>query len=344
MSSMIEQKNDPAAIEVVLPDLQKLRVEIPLPAETDVPSLSARLAKIQLASAQSQKVNRPLRPGDYAVLDIFATVLSVPIAGDCQQGIRVRIPDDKHSLLGKLVGMKPMETRNLIHDLPADYPYTGWRGVKASYRIKLHAVEALILPALDDHLAKLSGKGQTLAELEARLQQDKQTEANTAWQQKVLHLVTQKVVEESQINIPDALLEARLKAVWSATEATALSQSKIPEPLLQKAFEVWSQREDVLQTIRDALGEFLVFQALIKREAFIITETDLLRFLGLTAERFNLEPQQSLEVFRQSGQLSQLESRLLKLQIQQFLCTQVQLSHQGEVLKTDSHSVNSSAS
>lgn len=325
-------------LEVILPQLQDLCIDIPSPQER--PALAAKLAALQASHCQVLRPNRPLREGDYARVDIFAQVGTVPIAGECRQAVNVLIPADKSSVLGQLAGMKALETRTITHLLPDDYPYPAWRKAKASYRIRLQAIETRVLPPLDDTLAQRSGKAQTLAELEARLLAEGEAESTLTWQQNVLQQVLQAVLNQTQLEIPPALLQARLEAVWRAAEVPALQEIRVPERGIQQAFTVWSQREDVLQTLEQALKEFVLIQAIVRREGFSVSETDVLAMLGPKAQNFGIDARQGLEDLRKSGLLNQIESQLLRQQALQYLCQQVQLRFQDQILNVYSDSAS----
>ena len=126
----------------------------------------------------------------------------------------------------KLVGVKAGETKEISLTFPKDYQAEFLRGKKAIFEVKVHSVNALVLPKLDDSFAKLVGQFKTLAELktdiEREIKTNKENDLELQYQNQLLELIA----NASKVDIPKSLIEDEAQRIERDARQNAAYRSQ----------------------------------------------------------------------------------------------------------------------
>lgn len=198
--------------EVTLGDYKG--VEVPK-ADTEVTDeeIAAELKKEQDKNARTITVeDRAAQDGDTVTIDFEGSVDGVPFEGGAGKdypltlGSNTFIPGFEEQLAGK----------NLEEDVevnvtfPEDYNSEELKGKAAVFKCKIHKIEAKELPELDDEFAQDVSEFDTLeeykADVKANLEKKKAEEAKRAKEDAVV----EKVIENAQMEIPDAMIATQV--------------------------------------------------------------------------------------------------------------------------------------
>lgn len=184
-------------------------IEKPVPegeVESTLEELRQRYAQL------SEPEGRAVQPGDVvtARLTMHHGDQLVGTPGqeqtlDLQRGDL--LPGMADQLVGAAIGAEPLEI-NLT--LPEDYPREELRGELVTIEAAITRIQEKELPALDDNLAAIVGRGETLEGLRQFVREqigtEMATQAEREWAQKVL----EELLEVTRVDVPEAMIQAEI--------------------------------------------------------------------------------------------------------------------------------------
>ncbi len=141
--------------EVVLKNLEKIRIEIPEVTIND-DDIDDMLTNLRKQKATWETVERKSADGDRVTIDFTGKLKGVAFEGGAGKdypvilGAGQMLPDFEKGLLGAKAG----DETTFKVKFPKDYHAEDLAGKKADFAITVHRVEAEILPELDDEFAE----------------------------------------------------------------------------------------------------------------------------------------------------------------------------------------------
>lgn len=222
--------------EVTLGDTSTLSAPAPSLEVTDA-MVDKRLEDLREPLAEITPVEREARLGDVAVIDVEVEAPDGIVESETRKAMEAELKDGVllPELLAVLPGTFVDETREAKVTFPEDYSEPRLAGKEGTIRVTLRGVKEKNLPALDDALAKqLSGGKQESVDdyrvaVRAELEEAARDMAKMAREQALV----KALVESSQVEVPDALVEREL-----ATELESMERSLARQGLrLDRYFE-----------------------------------------------------------------------------------------------------------
>lgn len=196
--------------EVKLADLDSLQVETPSPEVTDE-MVDGRIEELREGLAEVTPVERPAQVGDVVVADIDASVDGVDVPSEQRRAVEVEVKDGVliPELLAAVPGTPVGGVAEADITLAEDHVDEQLRGKPAHIRFTVQGVKEKNLPALDDELAKqlTEGKQETLAGLRDAVRDDLQATAARLAQLAFEQAVVRDVVEKSEVEIPQSMVD-----------------------------------------------------------------------------------------------------------------------------------------
>jgi trigger factor len=199
--------------EVALPDLRTLEVERPA-TNVDDELVERRIGELLERRAILEPVERELAVGDIAVLDLDVLVDGEPVPDEERRASEIEVREGVliPELLTALPGARVDETREAEVELPAEHPDANLAGKKATVRATLRGVKEKHLPELDDELAKelSDGAQDTVDAFRAAVRADLEETAKRVEDMAFEQAAVRALVERSQTEVPDALVDREL--------------------------------------------------------------------------------------------------------------------------------------
>ncbi len=277
----------------------------------DPEAIDAQIEEMRERFARLETVERPAEEGDFVTVDFVGTIDGEPFAGGegrdqlIELGAGQVIPGFEEGIVGASAG----EQRTVPTWFPDDYDAEHLAGKMAEFLITVKEVKHKDLPPLDDDFAVDAAGYDTLDELresiaEELLEGDRQQVDN-----EFRAAALDAVVAEAEIEVPDALVEARAHELLERM-MHALSRQGIPK---EHYFAISGKTEEQLveeskPDADQALRREAVLAAIIEAEAIEPTEEQLLDALTAAAEREGTSPRKLLERLRQNGRIDQLSA------------------------------------
>jgi trigger factor len=199
--------------EVKLPDLAKLKLDLPEPKIEDA-DVETMIEELRKARVKETAVDRAAKTGDKVEIDFEGFRGGVPFEGGRSQnhplilGEKLFIPGFEEAL----EGVKAGEAREFEVTFPADYHGKDLAGQTVTFKTKTHGVFERELPEVDEAFAQGFGaaspdelRGQIRESLEARASEERAEQARMA--------ALEELVKHSELEVPERLIQSEAKTL-----------------------------------------------------------------------------------------------------------------------------------
>lgn len=309
--------------DVKLPDLDSLKVEPSRPEVTDE-MVERRIEELRDRLAEITPVERPAATGDIVVADIDVEVDGQEVPSEQRRAIEVEVKEGV--LIPELFAVVPGRSAGEVAEaditLAEDHVEEELRGKPAHIRFAVQGVKEKKLPPLDDELASqlTEGKQQTLAALRDAVRDDLRETAERLSQLAFEQGVVKQVVEQSQVEVPESMVEHEVAHQLEDLEQRLQQQGlRLDRYLayLQKTPEEWiaEARPDAEARIKVDL----VLEEAGKQMGVEPTDEEVMAYMRAEAAKDEELQQRYLELVANRGVRDYFKHRLTRLQILQRL-------------------------
>jgi trigger factor len=276
-------------------------LEVPAP-EPEVPEelVERELEVLRASVAELVPVeDRPAKDGDVMVVDL------VDESGEAQRDYVVQLGAGRlvEDIERGLRGMRPGDTKAI--------GYTDTEGRQKHAEATLKELKEPVLPPLDDELARAASEFETLAELrteiEERLTEAIQAELDADFRAAAID----RLVEVSNVEVSDALVEARAAELLSAMLRSLEQRGLDAETYLRVTGQTADQlRETLRAEARRAIARELVLEAVADKLAIEVSDDEIKELVREQAEGAEEDPEALIEQLWQAGRHERLRSDL----------------------------------
>lgn len=200
------------------------------------------------------------------------------------------IPGFEEQLIGKEAG----EEADITVTFPADYHAEDLAGQEALFKVKIHEVKEKELPELDDDFAKdVDEEVETLEELKEKKKAELQKEAEQSAENNKREQLIEKVTENAEVDIPEAMVETELDQMMKEFEQRLQMQGMTIENYFQ--FSGQSEEELKEQMKNDAekrVKTNLTLETILEVEELEVSDEDIDAELTEMAKLYKLEKDQ----------------------------------------------------
>ena len=236
--------------------------------------------------------DRSIESGDTAVIDYEGFVDGVAFEGGkgenhpLEIGSGSFIPGFEDQLIGKNIG----DDVEVNVTFPEEYHSEDLAGKAAVFKVKVHEIKTKEIPELDDEFAQDVSEFDTVAEyrdsVKAKLEERKATEAKRAQEDEAL----KKIVEKSEMDIPDAMLETQCEDMINQFAQQMAQQGLSMDQYMQfSGMTIEQLKEQVRPEALERIQSELVLEAIAKEEKIEITDEDIDAEIEKMAEMYNME-------------------------------------------------------
>lgn len=293
----------PKAPEVDLGNYRQVRHEYILPVITEE-QVQELLEELRERHAEEIQVERPAELGDVITVDILGKAAhpqaekQVDAAAEAapeqeaasepetfikETDFRILLSTNpKHefmpSFTEKALGVVVGETRTVTLAYPEDHKDAHLAGHTFDVTFTVKQIKARQLPELDDAFAKRASNNslQTLADLQARLRSNLESEAKQKVDELYADLILEKIVEGASIRYPEAMVEDYLDDVLKELEDNLRQRGLSLSTLMQvQGKDKAALRAEYRETAINRLKRNLVMQALIRAERISVSADEL---------------------------------------------------------------------
>ena len=262
-------------------------------AEVTDAEIDAEIEKFRDQNARSITIeDQPVQDKDIIKLDYEGSVDGVPFEGGKAENAELVI--GSHTFIDnfeeQLIGMNIGDEKEINVTFPAEYHAENLKGKAAVFKCKINAITRKELPEADDEFAQEISEFDTLAEfkedIKKKLLESKEKELKQAKEDEVLA----KVIETSEMDIPDAMVENEARNMVEDFAQRIQYQGMPFEQYLK--YSGMTAQQFVDQTKPQALKRVqarLVLEAIVEAEKIEISDEEVDQEFTTMAEQYKME-------------------------------------------------------
>jgi len=268
----------PLAPEVDLGDYHSIRMpyEWEIPGEKEV---EAAIENVRQMYAATENVDRPIETGDYVLLDVSSETKELNRTGFATF-VRSEDRDTEWPYNGfakELIGMKAGDNKTIEHSFPEDWEVEELKGKSVEIAATIKTVRGVILPDLDDELAKKTGAGETLDALKEAVKKDVEKRSQDEYDDKYFVELIEKIKEGASIKYHPSTIEHEGEHVLSDL-ANRLAQQSMDLETYFKMRETTREKfieEEVNPVAKKRLERGLLLDEIVRKEKLQIDNESL---------------------------------------------------------------------
>lgn len=276
-----------AEIDVVpsfkLPDFSGIEVEVD-PVAVSEEGVQERLDDLRARFGTLVGVDRPVQHGDFTSIDLEATIDGEEIDSVTGVSYEIGAGNMLEGLDDALIGASAGDTVEFTSPLAG-----GDRaGQDSEVTVTVQSVKERELPEVDDEFAQLASEFDTVeelrADLEAKAEHGVRFEQGVQARDKVL----EAMLEMTDIPLPDNLVEAEVHSHLEKENRLADDE----------------HRAEVAESTRRAMKTQFLLDALVMRDEVEVDQSELIEYILLTAQQYNMNPNEFAQQIDKEGQIS----------------------------------------
>lgn len=240
--------------------------------EDELKMVAERSARFVDASDDEAKM------GDFATIDFVGMVDGEIFEGGSATNYRLELGSKSFidTFEEQIVGMKVGDNKDVNVTFPANYGAENLQNKPAVFKVTLEKIERKQLPEINDAFASNVSEFETLEEykqdIEKRMNIKKEQEA----ERKLENDLIEKIVDASEVEVPEILVERQLDMFIKDLEARLSYQGlKLDEYLGYLGTDVQKLREERREQAKQSCKTRLVLEEIIKKENLYVTDEEL---------------------------------------------------------------------
>ena len=222
--------------------------------------------------------DRAVENGDSVVIDYSGSVDGVKFDGGTAEkqtlviGSGMFIPGFEEQVIGMNIG----DERDINVKFPEEYHAENLKGKDAVFAIKLHEIKKKELPEVHDEFIKDAVGCESVdaykAETKERMEKSNADRAERELEDEII----KKITETSDVEIPDAMIEAQIDRMVQDMEYRLSYQGlKLADYLKYMGKSMEDFRKDYKEQATDLVKSQLVIEAIIEKEEIVATDEDV---------------------------------------------------------------------
>lgn len=198
--------------EIKLPDYKKIKVAKKA-VKITAKEVDDVIATLRQRMAERKPVDRPAKNGDELSIDFDGYDKDgKAVAGASAKSYPLLIGSNSFipGFEDKLVGVKTGDEPEIKLTFPADYGVANLANQKIDFKVKVHKVNELIEPALDESFAQKTGPFKSVADLKADIKKQLTAEREAQNAREFENELVAKITAQSKVDVPKALVESEI--------------------------------------------------------------------------------------------------------------------------------------
>lgn len=257
-------------------EVEKEKVEV---TEKDVTEYIDRILK---QHAELEVVEgKALENGHTAIFDFEGSVNGVPFEGGKAENYTLEIGSGNFipGFEEQMVGMKAGEEKVIAVKFPEDYHAADLAGKDADFKINLHEIKQRVVPTLTDEFVAEELEIEGVKTVEAYnnfVKEVIEKERTEASENKFIDDLTNKVLENAKVEIPQGMIEEEVERQVRQVEAQAKAYGLTTELLLQYtgAGSLEAYKEAIKPGCEMQIKHRVVFLEIAKAEKIKVSAKD----------------------------------------------------------------------
>lgn len=310
-------------------DYEGLGVTRP-PTEVTDAEVGELLERLRDRFAELEPVTRPIRAGDYAVIDLRAHVHDEEIAEATRPdylyavGSGEFVPQLDTELEGKRTG------EILKFNAVLDQRSGERAGQEVAFQVLVKDVKAKKLPEADDEFAKTASEFDTLEELTKNLREQLEQNKERAADAEIRDRVLAAMVDSVDVDLPDTLIDEETEhRVTHAKERAERAGFTLDEALASQGWDEQRFRNDAREHAVRAIKADLVLEAVARSADLQVTAEELGREISNLAQVLGRDAKEVADSLDRSGQVVSLAGDIIRSKALDLLVEHADITPEG---------------
>ena len=237
-------------------------------------------------------VEREAKDGDTAVIDFEGFKDGEPFDGGKAEGYSLVLGSDSFipGFEEQVVGMKAGDEKDLNVTFPEDYGAEELAGKPVVFKVKVNEVKEKELPQVDDEFAKDVSEFDTLADFKKDLSDKLKARRESQIQSAFEECLLDQVVDNMQVEIPEAMVEYQAERIFS-NYAQRITSQGIPfeNYLSMMGMTMADVRAQAMDAARHQVQHDLALGAIVAAENIQVSDEELEDEYKRMAEQYNID-------------------------------------------------------
>ena len=235
------------------------------------------LNNIAKSFAERKAIKRAAKETDEVIIDFVGKKDGKAFPGGSAK--------DYHLVLGSktfipgfedgIIGHEPGDSFNLDLTFPKDYGAQDLAGAKTTFEVLLKQVNEVVMPEINDDLAKKCGPFKTIADLKADIKKNIAAQNDHRLEEKYKDALIEALVKKSKISAPEILIDDQMRMIKDDITRNAASQGMTLEDYLKQAGETEESWEKQARTIAEARVKASLALQVLARDQKITVKDDV---------------------------------------------------------------------
>ncbi len=290
--------------------------------ERELKAIQEKNARIVDAS------DREIKEGDIVTIDFKGFIDGEQFEGGTAENQRLEIGSNTfvQGFEEQLIGKKKGDKVDVKVTFPEDYFNENLRGKEATFEVVIHEVKEKELPKLDDEFAKDVSEFDTLEEYKNSIRERLEKEAKDREKIEFENKLVDKVVEEAEVDIPEAMIEHQIEhEIDDFNYRLRLQGLDIDQYLNLTNSKLEDLKKQIRPLAEKRVKTDLVLEAIGKKENIKVTEEDIDKELERIAKEYNQEDVDKFKENMKKGDLSFLEAGIMRDKIIDLLVSNAKI-------------------
>lgn len=292
--------------EIEVPDFSQISVTVP-ELKVDDAAVDSELDTLRERFGELKDTKRKLKKGDFAIIDLEATINDEKLEDASTEGLTYRVgADDLMDGLDKAIkGLKTGEEAEFTSKIQ----YGDHKGEEATVKVTVQQTKERKLPELDDDFAQLASEFDTVEELRNSTREQVEENAKAQQAADIRDEVLKAALAQTEFALPESVVDEQVHNQLHqllgqmAHDENALAQLLEAQGTTREEFDEQS-REQAEESVRTQL--FL--DAVADQEQPEVSQQELTDHILFTAQSYGMDPNQFVAQLQQSGQIANLFS------------------------------------
>ncbi|WP_270985844.1 trigger factor [Campylobacter upsaliensis] len=320
-----ERENDAIIAELVLSFKPELKLDgyekcipefsTPKVSKKEIDEKKNELLK-RYATTEAIKTKRALKEGDYAKFDFEGFIDGKAFDGGKAENYVLEI-GSKQFIPGfeeAMVGMKSGEEKDISVTFPKEYGAANLAGKDAIFKIKLHEIQKLKLPELNEELLKKLLPNEEKASEELLDEKLKEQIKN----EKLFKLINEELkakfadslIESFEFDLPKGILEQEVDMQFRQAFGSFSEEEKKEIQNDKDKYE--AKRNSFKDEAKKSVKLTFIIDELAKLRKIEVSDQELVQAVYFEAYRYGFNPKEHLENYKKQGALPAVKMALIE--------------------------------
>ena len=285
--------------------------------EVEEGDIDKSIKSLQEANAKFKTAeNKTVQVGDYIVCDSEVFIDGKPISKK-RENVWMPIEEKSYipNLSAGLLGSNAGDEKEIETILPQDFQNKEYANKTAVFKIKIKEIKEKALSQIDDGFAKDLGYN-NLSELRAAVKGLLENQAQRQARQDLENQVLEKLLEDSNFNIPTALVEKQAKYLLEEETAKLLKQGLKESDLKDKEKELTDKlRPWALKQVKT----MFILDEIASKEGIDVSQDELDEAFEAIGRQYNKSKEAVEKYYKENDLTSGLRLDLRHSKILEFL-------------------------